>query len=55
MYYSQVHVTTMFNLSPITTTRTTIATNDMAMQNMHMLIYNILPHRTCLKTKGHDF
>jgi hypothetical protein len=32
-----------------------MATNDMAMQNMHLLIDNILPHKTCLKLRGKIF
>ncbi len=45
----------MFNLSPITTARTTTATNDMVVQNMLMLIDNILPHKTCMKPGGRIF
>ncbi len=52
MFCWQVHVTIMFNLSPITMTRMTTATDDMAMQNMLLLIDNILPHKTCLKPRG---
>jgi len=29
-----------------------MAMNDMAMQNMLLLIDNILPHKTCLKPRG---
>jgi hypothetical protein len=42
----------MFDLSPIITAKMTMATNDVAMQKMPMLIDNILPHRTCLKLGG---
>jgi hypothetical protein len=45
----------MFNLSPITTTKMTMATYDVAMQNMLLLTYNILPHKTCLKLRGKIF
>jgi hypothetical protein len=30
----------------------TIATNDVAVQNMFLLIDNILPHKTCMKLGG---
>jgi hypothetical protein len=30
----------------------TTTTNDVAMQNMFMLIDNIMPHRKCLKPRG---
>ncbi len=39
----------MFKLFPITTTMKTMATNDVAVQNMFLLTNNILPHKTCLK------
>ncbi len=64
MFCSQVHVTTMFNLSPITMARMTTTMNDVAMQNMFLLTNNILPHtlvkkwgfynsdRTCMKPWG---
>jgi hypothetical protein len=42
----------MFNLFFITTARMTIAMNDMVVQNMLLLTYNILPHKTCLKLGG---
>jgi len=42
----------MFNLSPIIITKMTMPTNDMAVQNMIMLTNNILPHKTCLKSRG---
>jgi hypothetical protein len=42
----------MYNLSPITMTKVTMATNDVAMQNMLLLIDNILPHKTCWKPRG---
>jgi hypothetical protein len=45
----QVHVRAMFKLSPITTTRRTMTTNEAPVQNMLLLTYNILPHKTCLK------
>jgi hypothetical protein len=45
----------MFNLSPNTTTKMTMTTNDMATQNMLLLTNNILPHRTCLKLGGMIF
>jgi hypothetical protein len=48
----QVHITTMFNLSPITTTKMTMTMNDVAVQNMLLLTNNILPHKTCLKPKA---
>jgi hypothetical protein len=47
MFSWQVHVPAMFNSSPITMT-----TNDVAMQNMLMLTYNILPRKTCMKPGG---
>jgi len=42
----------MFNLSPITITKMTTTTNDMAVQNMLLLTNNILPHKTSLKSGG---
>ncbi len=42
----------MFNLSPNTTAKMTMTTNDMATQNMLLLTNNMLPHRTCLKSRG---
>jgi hypothetical protein len=48
----QVHVTIMFNLSPITTPRKTMAMNDVVVHNMLLLTNNILPHKTCLKPRA---
>jgi len=45
----------MFNLFPITTTKMTMATNDMPMQNMLLLTNNFLPHKTCSKLRGKIF
>ncbi len=42
----------MFNLSPNTTTKMIMTTSDMATQNMLLLTNNMLPHRTCLKSRG---
>ncbi len=32
-----------------------MATNDVVMHNMFLLIDNILPHKTCLKARGRIF
>ncbi len=47
VFCGQIHVTTMFNLSPIT-----MATNDVVVQNTLLLIDNIVPHKTCLKPRA---
>ncbi len=48
----QIHVIVMFNFSPIIMAKMTTTTNDVAMQNMFLLIDNIVPHRTYLKPRG---
>jgi len=42
----------MFNLFPITMVRMTTTMNDVAMQNMFLLINIILTCRTCMKLGG---
>ncbi len=48
----KIHVIVMFNFSPIIMAKMTTTTNDVAMQNMFLLIDNIVPHRTYLKPRG---